>query len=135
MKNKGFTLVELLSSLILLALLALITLTTVSSQYKRGKSNLLNKQRKMIKLSASMYVTDNKDKFKDINDCVSLSIDYLVNAGYLDEEIKSVKNNSPLNNSNTYVNVKKKANTFEYTVDDDTLNKCEEFSFNEDGEI
>ena len=135
MKNKGFTLVELLSSLILLALLALITLTTVSSQYKRSKSNLLNKQRKMIKLSASMYVTDNKDKFKDINDCVSLSINYLVNAGYLDEEIKSVKNNSPLKNSNMYVNVKKKANTFEYTVDDDTLNKCEEFSFNEDGEI
>ena len=135
MKNKGFTLIELLAAIVLLAILTLITVTTASSQYKKEKSKLSLKQQKMIKLSAEMYVTDNKEAIKkqELN-CFSLPVKFLIDEGYLDEDIKDVNTKELLKDSKLYVNVTQDLKKFSYDVKSDENDKCNTLSLTEEGE-
>ena len=136
MKKLGFTLVELLAAIVILALLSLITITTASTQYKKQKSKLLIKQQKMIKLAAEMYVTDNKLEIKkQDNDCFALTINFLIDEGYLDEDIKDVNTKELLKDSNLYINVSKESKKFNYTISDNTSDMCDILDLNEEGEL
>ena len=136
MKNKGFTLIELLAALVLLALLSLITVTTASSQYKKGKTKLENNQKQMIKLSAEMYITDNKSEIaKQDIDCFSLDLKFLIDEGYLDEDIKDINTKELLKDSNFYVNVVKDARTYKYNISDNLEDKCEKLVLDKESEV
>ena len=130
---KGFTLVELLAVIVILSLLLLVTVTTVSSQFKNSKDDLYDTQLNNIKLAAEMWGSDNKTKLNSISDCVSLTLGYLKEEGYVREILSKVQNMRKdsgfevMDNINLYVsgnemleNVVKK---FEDTIKHDTLAK------------
>lgn len=57
-RNKGFTLVELLAVIVILGLIALIAVPIVLNNIKKTKEDLYNTQIELIKAGALSYVTD-----------------------------------------------------------------------------
>ena len=135
MKNnkKAFTLVELLAVIVILSLLILIAVTTASSQFKNSKDSLYETQLTNIKLSAEMWGSDNKVLLNSIDDCVSLTLGYLKNAGYVDKNIKNTYNSEEFEDDEIFVNITKETNTYKYEVFDDKDELCSVVDF-EDGD-
>ena len=84
MNKKGFTLVELISVIVILGILALIVFPSVLSTINKGKSNTKDSNKKLIIAGAKNYVTDNQNSFKSIDGkTYCISIGTLYNAGYI----------------------------------------------------
>lgn len=90
MKKNGFTLVELIGTVLILALMMLIIIPVVSKSMKSGIEDADKKAKANIELAAQNYVADN-----GYSPCIS--IDTLVNNGYLEEKPKLPSNSSILN--------------------------------------
>ena len=121
---KGFTLVELLAVIVILSLLLLLAVTTVSSQFKNSKDELYDTQLNNVKLAAEMWGSDNKVKLNSISDCVTLTLGYLKDGGYIDSSVINPKNNEEFSNTETFVNIKKEKNQYIYEVKT-SGSKCE----------
>ena len=130
---KGFTLVELLAVIVILSLLLLVTVTTVSSQFKNSKDELYDTQLNNIKLAAEMWGSDNKDKLNSISDCVSLTLGYLKEEGYIDINIKNTYTGELFEDDEVFVNITKETNRYKYEVEDDSSKLCSIVDF-EDGD-
>ena len=128
----GFTMVELLAVIVILSLLLLVTVTTVSSQFKNGKDDLYDKQLENIKLSAQMWGSDNKTLLSSIqNDCVSLTLGYLKEAGYVDINIKNPASNLAFGDDEVFVNITKEEKRYKYEVFDNDDKLCDIIDFEE----
>ena len=121
---KGFTLVELLAVIVILSLLLLATVTTVSSQFKNSKDELYDTQLNNIKLAAEMWGSDNKTKLTSISDCVSLTLGYLKEEGYVDINIKNTYTGELFENDEVFVNITKETNRYKYEVFDNSSKLC-----------
>lgn len=121
---KGFTLVELLAVIVILSLLLLVTVTTVSSQFKNSKDELYDTQLNNIKLAAEMWGSDNKVKLNSISDCVSLTLGYLKEEGYVDISIKNTYTGELFKDDEVFVNITKETNRYKYEVEDDSSKLC-----------
>lgn len=121
---KGFTLVELLAVIVILSLLLLVTVTTVSSQFKNSKDELYDTQLNNIKLAAEMWGSDNKVKLNSISDCVSLTLGYLKEEGYVDINIKNTYTGELFKDDEVFVNITKETNRYKYEVEDDSSKLC-----------
>ena len=121
---KGFTLVELLAVIVILSLLLLVTVTTVSSQFKNSKDELYDTQLNNIKLAAEMWGSDNKVKLNSISDCVSLTLGYLKEEGYVDINIKNTYTGELFEDDEVFVNITKETNRYKYEVEDDSSKLC-----------
>ena len=130
---KGFTLVELLAVIVILSLLLLVTVTTVSSQFKNSKDDLYDTQLNNIKLAAEMWGSDNKTKLNSISDCVSLTLGYLKDEGYVDANIKNTYTGELFEDNEVFVNITKETNRYKYEVEDDSSKLCNIVDF-EDGD-
>ena len=130
---KAFTLVELLAVIVILSLLILVAVTTVSSQFKNSKDDLYDTQLDNIRLSAEMWGSDNKVLLKSIDDCVSLTLGYLKEAGYVDVNIKNTYTKEPFLDDEVFVNITKEENRYKYEVLDDKTKLCDvvDFDFSE----
>ena len=124
MKNKAFTLVELLAVITILALLTLIALPAISKQMGNSKDNLYNAQIKNIEASASAWGTDNLFKLPDDDSCITVTLGYLKDLGYIDNSVINPKTNEEFSNDETFVNISKKQNQYVYEVKT-SGNKCE----------
>ena len=124
MKNKAFTLVELLAVITILALLTLIALHAISKQMGNSKDNLYNAQIKNIEASASAWGTDNLFKLPDDDSCITVTLGYLKDLGYIDNSVINPKNDEEFSNDETFVNISKKQNQYVYEVKT-SGNKCE----------
>lgn len=82
MKNKGFTLIEILGVLVLLAVIASITVPLVNSLINSSKENAKETQEKSFIKAAKNYVADNL--YSDCKNSCELSLETLQNEGYLD---------------------------------------------------
>lgn len=129
---KAFTLVELLAVIVILSLLILVAVTTVSSQFKNSKDDLYDTQLDNIRLSAEMWGSDNKVLLKSIDDCVSLTLGYLKEAGYVDVNIKNTYTREPFLDDEVFVNITKEENRYKYEVLDDKTKLCDVVDFEED---
>ena len=109
---KGFTLVELLAVIVILSLLLLLAVTTVSSQFKNSKDELYDTQLNNIKLAAEMWGSDNKAKLNSISDCVSLTLGYLKDEGYVDANIKNTYTGELFKDNEVFVNITKETNRY-----------------------
>lgn len=127
MKKNAFTLVELLATIVILSLLALFTITTASSQYKNKKDSLYNSQLQTIKMAAEMWGSENKNKLIEYSDanCISLTLGYLKEEGYIDNDIKNPKTGELLKDEEIFVNIIKKTQGYNYDVVDDITKKCD----------
>ena len=121
---KGFTLVELLAVIVILSLLLLLAVTTVSSQFKNSKDELYDTQLNNIKLAAEMWGSDNKVKLNSISDCVTLTLGYLKDEGYVDANIKNTYTGELFKDDEVFVNITKETNRYKYEVFDDSSKLC-----------
>ncbi len=116
MKNKAFTLVELLAVITILALLALIALPAISKQMGNSKETLYNAQIKSIEESAKAWGADNLFKLPEDDTCITVTLGYLKDLGYIDSTVTNPKNNEEFSNTETFVNIKKEQNQYVYEV-------------------
>lgn len=116
MRKKGFTLVELLASITILALLALIAIPAISKQIKNGKNDLYNSQIENIKSAALAWGTDNLFKLPEDDTCITVTLGYLKELGYIDNSVINLNNNEKFSDDGVFVNISKKNNQHVYEV-------------------
>ena len=135
MKNKGFTLAELIGVIVVLALISLVTIPAVSNTLKANRIKLCKTQVSNIIAAAKSYGADNLFSLDTIS---GVSLETLIKYGYIDDKIQNpvtkeiyryVKNNSELGdneiNANTLIiNITRNNKKYNYTLDDDAF-KCE----------
>lgn len=109
MKNKAFTLIELLGVIVILSVLAVITVPLITSSITSSKQNLHDRQIEMIKNAAERYVTDNALTFNDNQVCVKT----LKEEGYLKSE-SILDPNDQKREIDGCVKVNKTDNKYEY---------------------
>ena len=124
MNKKGFTLIELLAVIVLIALLSLFTVTTVSKQYKDGKSDISNQQLTTIKMAAQMWGSENNDIISKIDSCAFITVGYLKEEGYLDNDLKNPATNEKISD-NLYINIIRNENNYTYEVENKNTTKCD----------
>lgn len=122
--NKAFTLIELLAVITILALLALIAIPTISKQMDNSRETLYNSQIKNIKESARTWGADNLFKLPDDDTCITVTLGYLKDGGYIDSSVINPKNNKEFSNTDVFVNIKKESNQYVYEVKT-SGDKCE----------
>ena len=116
MKKNAFTLIELLAAITILALLVLIAVPAVSKQLNDSKDTLYNSQILNIKTAAQAWGTDNLFKLPEDDTCVTVTLGYLKDLGYLDVSITNPKTGEEFSNTDTFVNIQKSDNSYTYEV-------------------
>lgn len=128
-KNNGFTLAELLATIVILVLISLVAIPSVLKTIKDSKSELYDNQINLIKSTAISYVAD-QIMHPDINSSIyqmlyggideyNIYLIELQQLGYADFEITNplCDEKGYFDSSKIYVNIKKqKNNEYLYTV-------------------
>lgn len=122
MNNKGFTLIELIGTIVILSLLLLIISPLVTRSIKEGTNKADEQIKTNIELAAKNWASDNKGLLpssKDENYKVKIS--ELQNQGYLDDNIKLPQNDTNpdevcviITKTNENTNTSKKVYKYEY---------------------
>ncbi len=99
MRNKGFTLVELLAVVVIITLLSLLTVTSITKVVKSSKEDLYNNQIELIKSSAETWGADNIDKLPDAGECKYITVLDLKEYGLLDSKLMDSRTNKPISDN------------------------------------
>lgn len=100
MKNKGFTLVELLAVIVILGVLAGIGYTSVSSVIMTSKERAYNEQVASIIKAAKDWAVEHTEELPEINSVggcntqKEITVTALVNGGYLEKNPIDPRNNT-----------------------------------------
>ena len=88
MNKKGFTLIEVISTIVILSLIALIVFPAITSTIKSSRESAYKSQENILIKAAKAYYLDNIDKLPDEIDGNYDSVDIydLVKKGYIAEE-------------------------------------------------
>ncbi len=97
LKKLGFTLVELLAVIVILAALALLTSTSIIKLLKGSKDDIYEVQVNLIIDAARAWANDNLNLLPDVDTCKYLTLDDLVNFGYLNSDIIDSRTNENMN--------------------------------------
>ena len=89
MKKNGFTLVELLSIVVILGIIVVVALPQISGSIGSKKEKQYNKIVKIVENAGKVYLTEN-------GTMDSVSIDKLIKSDYLTSGLKNPINNTPL---------------------------------------
>ena len=120
MKNKGFTLVELISILTILAIIALITIPVMTKTIKNAEQKSLNEQKQVIINAAKKYALDISDELPEYDgDVYIITVSKLRNSAYLNEDnIVDPTTNKAMNGCVRVTYVGSKGNyKYEYSTD------------------
>lgn len=126
MKNKGFTLVELLGVIIILTLIVVLVFPIITGYVKNSFSKTDKVTIQMIYDASNIYVSNHESNYKKINgNKYIITLNDLVEDGLL---------SSPINLSDTDVTNSKCVQVtfqrkFEYELKD--IGECEEYDSNE----
>lgn len=116
MKNKGFTLVELLVVLVIMAIISAIGFAGVTAVQKNIKKNLWEAKIELIISGAKNYGEDNKNKLKETNICnvngeekeycITKTVQFLLDNNYIktdeeDNDGKAIITNDTLDEDDT----------------------------------
>lgn len=113
----GFTLIELLAVIVILALLAIVAIPTVAKKLDKSKDGLYETQLVNIKDAAIAWGTNNIFKLPDDeNGCIAVTLKQLQDGGYIDFNIVNPKTGEKFDNNETFVNVIKNGNNYDYKV-------------------
>lgn len=139
MKNKGFTLVELLAVVTLLGIIALIAIPVVTNAMSKQKEKLYYDQLNQLIKAAQNWGTDNVDALRELpancgesfNSDITLKtlIDGNEDVSYLNKDFINPKTKENFSNE-TYVKVYKQGKNYLYCVEspDCANNKFSEYS-------
>ncbi len=114
MKNKAFTLVELLGVIVLLGILGIVIIPRVGDSITNSKETALITQEEQIKKAANDFVIDNIELF-DNTDTITIKLGVLKQKGYLPINIKNPKTRKNISNEST-ITIKKINNAYEITL-------------------
>ena len=105
-KNKGFTMIELLATIIILALLVTLGIISIRSVLDRGDDSYYKSQEDMLILAGREYFADHRSELpKKVGDTASVTLETLIDEKYIDP-IKDDKDN-PCNHEKSNVTVQK----------------------------
>lgn len=129
MDNKGFTLVELLATIVILSLLTLLASTTITKVVRDSKSELYDSQIELIKLAAESWGADNLYSLPEEDECKYIVLGNLKSSGYLDSNIINPKTNKAFS-SNIKIKITTKTTNqgnvkSYYEVDSKDTSSCE----------
>ena len=113
MKNKGFTIIELLVCIVIIALIGGIGIVSFNTITKRMGSNYYKSIEDSLLLSASDYFGSHRNELP-INGRKSVSISNLIQNGYI-EPIKD-KNGNNCDGGKVYVYANDETHSYDYTV-------------------
>lgn len=92
MRDKGFTLAELLGVIAILGIIAMITVPAINRSLNQGREDLYQTQIEELKKGAQDYYTEHLDEMPDkINTSNCKTINELQKEGYLPLDIKNPK--------------------------------------------
>ena len=124
MKNKGFTLVELLGTIILLAIISLIALPSILNALNTSQAEINESYRYAATTAARNYVNDNMDSYpkalenatedKEYGENGNLQIQMLLYEGYITDSSINEKNTCEMMNDYIKVTSDYKKYNFEY---------------------
>ncbi len=99
MKDKGFTLVEILAVLVIIGLIVLLAFPSIERAIKKSQDNLYNAQINNIKISARDWASDHMDSLPTIEgDNIDITLGELQKDGYIDKKLNNPKTGKPFSN-------------------------------------
>ncbi len=104
MKNKGFTLIELIALLGLISIIILIGAPSLINQIEQTRNDNYNNFIGDICLASESYINHNSDiegleNFKNANDTITITAGELMSKGYVKSSVKNPKTNKLLDSS------------------------------------
>ena len=118
MKRKGFTLIEMLSVIIVISIIALLTIPVITQNIKSSKSQIYNSLINRMLVATSDWMSENSELLPDNGENISITLGMLQSEGYISTDlinpntkklfpadmvinisyVKSSRNNPKLNN-------------------------------------
>lgn len=124
MKEKGFTLIELIGVIVLLAIIILITYPSIVNIIKKSNNKIDSATSALIISGAKNMVDENKNSYPLTNGNVyCVTIKSLINKGYVISDLETGNGNKI--NTDRYVMIKVNSNKYKYTILAET-EKCDE---------
>lgn len=118
MKEKGFTLVELLGVLVILGLLATIIYPLVSRNINQAKDDLFAVQKENILEGARTWGSSHIAKLPtQEGKSVTVTLKELEEEGLVDEDLQNPKTNKPLSKTDVKVVITYKGGVLKYVVE------------------
>ena len=116
MKNKGFTLAELLGVIIILGVIALITIGTVTNTMKENKEDLYDIQINNIIVGAKTWASSHVFELPEQDgESITLTLGELKQDGFVENDITNPKTNELFSND-LMVKITKIDNNYNYEV-------------------
>lgn len=91
MKNKGFTLVELLAVIILLSIIALIAVPKVLEQKEKKEKEISEATKKVLYADAETYLKENNEDDITPGQSFCIGVETLINEGYISMDADDLK--------------------------------------------
>ncbi len=107
MNKKGFTLIELIALISIIAIIMLVAFPNMTNQLKKARENNYKTFEQNVFLATETYINTYRSKyaeFKNIGDQIEVSIDDLINSGYLRSSTINPETNEKISPTN-YVTV------------------------------
>lgn len=115
MKEKGFTLIELIGVIVLLAIIILITYPSIVNIIKKSNNKIDSATSALIISGAKNMVDENKNNYPLTNGNVyCVTIKSLINKGYVISDLETGNGNKI--NTDRYVMIKVNSNKYKYTI-------------------
>ena len=104
MNRKGFTMVELLVTIIILGLLTTLVITSITSILNKSHEEYYNSQENMLVLAGRDYFADYRSKLpKEVGETSSVTVETLINEKYIDPVKDRNENNCNFKKSSVTV--------------------------------
>ncbi|MBR2840710.1 MAG: type II secretion system protein [Bacilli bacterium] len=115
--KRGFTLIELIGTIVILGLILVLIVPTISNSLKKGVSDADNTTIENIKRAARNYASDNKD-----STCVYVST--LQSQGYLDDSLLWPSDKTEVSGKVTIIKTTNNAGKIKYTLKYEKEGNC-----------
>ncbi len=119
MKDRAFTLIELLSILVILGVITIVGVPTMVTSSKKSKERDYNEFRQTVSNAAEVYVETHQDKYitlKNTNNATAtIDINDLISVGLLNSQLTNPNTNQTIFETGGTVTAKNVNGTITYT--------------------
>ena len=127
MKQRGFTLIEMMSVVLIIALLSIAVVPSILKQVANEKEGINNQTKNLITSAADLFVSRHKTSFENVihSGDAYIDIQQLIDADLLDQSITTEGNVNAVS-SETCITVKLVELEYEYTIVQNPSDECSE---------